>query len=140
MRRKHPLWRGFWLATVLVSAEVLLGGLDWLAAYRLDRKMLAMLGAAAVGAFLAALPVRIRRFSRGSFRWSGRTSWLRCLRAFLCGAAIMLSLGMAGSGRILPALMEGSVGAYAFLGTAWAAGFLTVRIVRAVVSRKEARE
>ena len=40
-----------------------------------------------------------------------------------------LALGMAGDGRILPALMTGSAGAYAFCGMALLGGFLTVRIM-----------
>ena len=37
-------------------------------------------------------------------------------------------LGMAGSGAVIPALMTGSVGAYAFCGMALVAGFITLRI------------
>lgn len=135
MRRVHPLWRGFWLAMVLTASLTLLGGVDWLAAYRLDRRALALCGAATAGAFLAALPGRLRRRRERP----PRTTWQRCLRAFLCGAAMTLAAGMAGSGRILPALMEGSTGAYAFVGAAWAAGFLTTRIAGAVIARREAR-
>lgn len=40
-----------------------------------------------------------------------------------------LALGFAGDGRIIPRLMTGSAGAYAFGGTALAAGFVTVRIM-----------
>lgn len=135
MRRVHPLWRGFWLAMVLTAALTLLGGVDWLAAYRLDRRALVLYGAATAGAFLAALPGRLRRRRERPLP----TTWQRCLRAFLCGAAMTLAAGIAGSGRILPALMEGSAGAYAFVGTAWAAGFLTTRIAGAVIVRREAR-
>lgn len=135
MRRVHPLWRGFWLAVVMTAALVLLDGVDWLAAYQLDRRALALSGAVVTGAFLAALPGRIRRRrERPSI-----TAWQRCLRAFLCGAAMTLAAGMAGGGRILPALMEGSTGAYAFAGTAWLAGLLTTRIAGAVAARREAR-
>lgn len=124
MRRVHPLWRGFWLATVLTAALALLGGVDWLAPYRLERRALALCGAAAAGAFLAALPGRIsRRRTR-----LPRTTWLRCLRNLLCGAAMTLTAGMAGGGRILPALLEGSTGAYAFVGAAWLTGLVTARI------------
>ncbi len=135
MRRRHPLWRGFWLSAVFVSMEVLLGGWDWLAAYQLDKRSLALFGAAAVGAFLTALPGRIRRRRERP----GHTTWQRCLRAFLCGAAMLLALGMAGDGGIITALMEGSVGGYAFVGTAWAAGFMTVRLARMMAIRKGAR-
>lgn len=124
MRRVHPLWRGFWLAVVLTAALVLLGGTDWLAAYRLDRRALALCGAVTAGAFLAAVPGRLRRRKERP----GLPRWTRCLTAFLCGAAMTLAAAMAGGGRILPALFEGSTGAYAFLGTAWLTGFITTRI------------
>lgn len=42
MRRVHPLWRGFWLACLWTAALVLLGGVDWLAAYRGGRTALAL--------------------------------------------------------------------------------------------------
>lgn len=123
MRRVHPLWRGFWLACVMTALLVLAGGMDWLAIYRLDRAALALGGGLLAGAFLAALPGRIRRRRERPVR----PPWRRCLRAFLCGAAMTLGCAMAGSGRILPALMEGSVGAYAFVGAAWLAGLIAVR-------------
>lgn len=123
MRRVHPLWRGFWLAVVMASALVVLGGLDLPSALAGDRAMLAAGGGVTLGAFLAALPGRIRA-RHAAFP---RPDWRRCLRAFLAGAAMMLGLRMAGSGRILPALMEGSAGAYAFVAAAWLAGVITVR-------------
>lgn len=134
MRRVHPLWRGFWLAVVLTAILTLLGGMDVLAVCRLDRNLLVLAGAVVTGAFLASLPRRLRRRGGGH----AAIQWRRCLRAFLCGAAMVLAAGMAGSGRILPALMEGSVGAYAFVGAAWLAGFVTVRIAENVERRKQA--
>lgn len=124
MRISHPLWRGFFLACAMAAALFLLGETDSLAPFRLERKALAFAGALVVGSFIASLPrLLTRRRSAAS-----RTTWLKCLRAFLCGAAMSLGLGMAGSGRILPGLMTGSVGAYAFCGAALAAGFVTIRI------------
>lgn len=120
-----PLWRGFWLAAAMAAALVLLGGGDSLAPFRGDRKALAFAGAITVGAFLGALPGRLRKGTTSR----QRTTWQRCLRAFLCGAAMALALGMAGDGRILPALLTGSVGGYAFCAMALTTGFITTRIM-----------
>lgn len=123
--RMHPLWRGFWLAAAMAAGLVLMGMTDSLAAFRLERRALAFSGAIAVGTFLGALPGRLRR---GGKSRQG-TTWQRCLRGFLCGIAMVLAMGLAGSGRVIPALMTGSAGAYAFCLTALAAGFVTVRIM-----------
>lgn len=124
MRRSHPLWRGFFLAAAMAAALFLLGQMDSLAPFRLERRPLAFAGALTVGAFIAALPAYLRR-KRPPVQ---RTTWQRCLRAFLCGAAMVIALSMAGSGSVIPALMTGSMGAYAFCALALAAGFVTVRI------------
>ena len=124
MRRVHPLWRGFWLACLWTAALVLLGGVDWLAAYRGGRTALALVLGVAAGAFLATIPALVRRREERS-----RPRWTRLVICFLAGAALALACGMAGTGRILPALMEGSVGAYAFLGMAALTGFITARII-----------
>lgn len=125
MRRVHPLWRGFWLACMYVSALVTLGGVDWLGAYQGRRAPLALALAVLAGAALTLLPGMLRR--RG--KRVCRPSWQRLLTCFLAGAAASVSCGMAGTGRILPALFEGSVGAYAFIGMAGVTGFITARIV-----------
>ena len=124
MRRVHPLWRGFWLACVLTAALVLLGGPDGLAVFRGERAPLVFAASAALGGLLASLPGRFRR--RGQRTPLPR--WPRCLLCFLCGAAMALALGAAGSGRVLFALYEGSTGAYAFAGAAALTGFVTARI------------
>ena len=124
MRRVHPLWRGFWLACLWTAALVMLGGLDWLAAYRGGRTALALALGVAAGAFLATIPALVRHREDRS-----RPRWARLVICFLAGAAMSLACGMAGTGRILPALMEGSVGAYAFLGMAALTGFVTARII-----------
>ena len=124
MRRVHPLWRGFWLGLILTAALVLLGGTDWLPPYRFDRRAIALGGAVTLGAFLAALPGRLRR-GRSTLP---RSTWQRCLLAFGGGLLLTLGAGMAGGGRILPALAEGSTGAYAFVAAAWLTGFITARI------------
>ncbi len=125
MRRWHPLWRGFWLAAAMAAGLVLLGATDVLAVFRLERRMLVLLGGIALGAFLGALPGRLRRKENRA----RHTAWQSCLRAGLCGLTMALALRLAGSGAILPGLMTGSVGAYAFCGAALAAGFVTVRLM-----------
>lgn len=124
MRRQHPLWRGFWLALSMAAVLFLLGPLDPLSPYRLERNPLVFFAAMTAGAFIGALPGRLQKGSQPS----QHTTWQRCLRAFLCGAAMALGLGMAGDGAVIPALMTGSVGAYAFCAAALFAGFITVRI------------
>ena len=124
MRIFHPLWRGFWLAALIAASLVLMGFTDSLAAFRLGRKALAFSGAVTVGAFLAALPKRLRK-GAASMQSS---SWQRCLRAFLCGAGMALALGFAGAGWILPALMTGSAGGCVFAVVALIAGVITVRL------------
>lgn len=123
MRRVHPLWRGFWLALALTAA-LLLSDVDSLMAYRLNRRGLALFGAAALGAFLAALPGRLRR--RGERPEKPR--WTRCVTALACGLVMTASLGLAGSGRILLSLAEGSTGAMAFAAAAWLTGLITLLI------------
>ncbi len=124
MRREHPLWRGFWMACVSVAALVTLGGHDWLAPFSGERQSLVLVLAALAGSFLADLPRRLRRRGKGA----SRPGILRLLTAFLCGLALSLACGMAGTGRILPALMEGSAGAYAFSAAALVTGFIAARI------------
>lgn len=124
MPRLHPLWRGFWLACAMAAGLVLLGFTDSLGPFRLDRRPLAFAGAITVGAFIGALPARLRKGARSS----QSTTWRRALRGFLCGLFMALSLGLAGDGRILPALMTGSAGAYGFCLAALVTGFITVRI------------
>lgn len=125
MRIPHPVWRGFWLAVVMMAGLVLMGFSDALGAFRLDRRLVAHGGAIVVGAFLGALPERLR----GGGTSHQRTTWLRCLRAFLAGGGMALALGVAGDGRILPALLTGSAGAFAFCALALVTGFITARIM-----------
>lgn len=124
MRRQHPLWRGFWLALSMAAVLFLLGPVSPLAPYELARSPLVFFAAMTAGAFVGALPGRLRKGAKSA----QRTTWQRCLKAFLCGAAMALGLGMAGDGAVIPALMTGSVGAYGFCAAALAAGFITVRI------------
>ena len=82
----------------------------------------ALLGMTAVGALIAAVPKLLR--NRGSY-WA-RESALGCAGAFLCGVGMMMGLHMAGSGRIVSAMLEGSTGAFGFVIMAWIAGCVTV--------------
>lgn len=124
MRRGHPLWRGFWLACLWTATLVLLGGVDWLAPFRGDESPLILALATAAGASLVTL-IRLLR-GRASFV---RPRPARMLVCFLSGAAMALALAMAGTGRILPALLEGSAGAFAFAGAAALSSFVAARLL-----------
>ena len=126
MRRVHPLWRGFFLACMLTAALLLTGGSDWLAALRGNIAAMTLAAMTAVGAGLCALPGLFRKRSKSTRRNPG---WRRLVICFLSGMAMSLACGMAGTGRILPALAEGSSGAFAFLASAALTGFVTGRLV-----------
>lgn len=123
--RSHPLWRGFWLAAAIAAGLVLMGFTDCLAAFRLERRAVAFCGAVTVGAFLGALPARLRKGARPQ----QATTWRRCLRAFLGGCGLSLAFALAGDGRLLSALLTGSAGAWGFSLCALLGGFTTVRIM-----------
>lgn len=123
MRIEHPLWRGFYLALLIVAGMVLLQPGDELAPYRFDRRMLAYAGALTAGAFLAAVPGWL-----GKRREGEKPTWQRCLLAFGCGVAMALALELAGSGGMLAALLTGSAGAFGFWGIALLAGLIAVRL------------
>lgn len=86
-----------------------------------EREGAALLGMTAVGALIAAVPKLLR--NRGSY-WA-RESALGCAGAFLCGVGMMMGLHLAGSGRIVSAMLEGSTGAFGFVIMAWIAGCVT---------------
>lgn len=125
MMRSHPLWRGFWLAALLAAGLVLMEFTDCLAVFRLERRAVAFCGALVVGAFLGALPARLKKSAKSV----QRTTWQRCLRNFLCGVGLSLALTLCGDGRVLSAFLTGSAGAWAFALTALVSGFTTVRIM-----------
>ena len=125
MLRSHPLWRGFWLAATLAASLVLMGFTDGLAAFSLARRAVAFCGAVVAGAFLGALPGRLRR----GMRSARRTTWQRCLRAFLGGCGLSLGAALAGDGRLLAAFLTGSAGAWGFALCALVSGCVTVRIM-----------
>ena len=107
MHRGHPLLCGTLLGLTWTLLSLLFQGADWLTA---------------CGALIAAVPKLLR--NRGSY-WA-RESALGCAGAFLCGVGMMMGLHMAGSGRIVSAMLEGSTGAFGFVIMAWIAGCVTV--------------
>ena len=124
MHRGHPLLCGTLLGLTWTLLSLLFQGADWLAAWSLEREGAALLGMTAVGALIAAVPKLLR--NRGSY-WA-RESALGCAGAFLCGVGMMMGLHLAGSGRIVSAMLEGSTGAYGFVFLAWIAGGVTAQL------------
>lgn len=123
--RAHPLWRGFWLAAAIAAGLVLMGFTDCLAVFRLERRAVAFCGAVTVGAFLGALPGRLRKGAKPA----QATTWRRCLRAFLGGCGLSLALALTGEGGVFSAFLTGSAGAWGFALMALVGGFATVRIM-----------
>ena len=121
MHRGHPLLCGTLLGLTWTLLSLLFQGVDWLAAWSLEREGAALLGMTAVGALIAAVPKLLR--NRGSY-WA-RESIRECAGAFLCGVGMMMGLHLAGSGRIVSAMLEGSTGAFGFVIMAWSAGCVT---------------
>jgi hypothetical protein len=116
------LWRGFWLAAVIAAGLVLMG-FDASAPFEMGRKPFA--GAVTAGAFLGALPARLRKGARPA----QATTWKRCLVAFLGGCGLSLAFALAGEGRLLSTFLTGSAGAWGFALTALLGGFATVRMM-----------
>ena len=118
-----------WLVPlVLAAAMTVAGRLDLLAAYALtgDRFQGALLVMLPVGAFLAALPGRLRR--RGQPR--PRSTWRGCAVCFAGGMAAMLAAGLAQmeDGLTLTWLAQGSVSAWAFAAVMWLAALCAARL------------
>ena len=108
--------RGWLLAAMVMAALMVMAG---------DANPWAVWSMTAAGAFLAALPGRIRRRKEPRLR----SSWRGCLVCFAAGFAMVLSGGLADvNGRIISGLMAGSVGAYAFAALAWLAAFAAARL------------
>lgn len=134
MVKEHPMWRGLWLAAAVVLAMLLIGHADVLPAYaqvsRLtgqavpqDRFVIAMAVMIIPGAFLAALPSRLKhREEKG-----GKPAWRSLLMAFVGGILLVLGLGVAGGGMAAGLLFSG-VGAWIFLLAACVTGFLLIRL------------
>ena len=77
----HPLWRGWWLAVVMLACFVLMGkkpspGMQWL-----QQPMRAFAGAIFLGGCLGALPGFLQGYR------VDKPSWRKCLLAVLTGLA-----------------------------------------------------
>lgn len=78
-----------------------------------------------VGAFLAALPERIRRRKEPRLR----STWQGCLVCFGAGGIMVLAAGLARmNGQLLLGLLQGSASAYVFAAVAWIAALVAARI------------
>lgn len=124
MRRGHPLLCGTLLGLTWALLSLLFQGADWLAAWTMTREGMVLLGMTAVGALMAAVPAFLRQ--KGTKR--APESVIDGVRAFLSGIGLMLGLHLAGSGRIVSAMLEGSTGAFGFVLTAWVVGGVTVLV------------
>ena len=103
------------LAMTMVALMVMAG----------DASSPAAWGMTAVGAFLAALPGRIRRRKEPRLR----STWQGCLLCFAAGFVMVLAAGLGHmNGRLMTGLMEGSVSAYAFGTLAWLAAVAAARL------------
>ena len=134
MEREHPMSRGLWLAAAVVLAMLFVGHADVLPAYGqvtrltgqavpLDRFVIAMAVMIIPGAFLAALPSRLKNKEARGDKPTGRS----LLTAFLGGILLVLGLGVAGGG-MAAGLLFGGVGAWVFLLAACVTGFLLIRM------------
>lgn len=133
MEKGHPMWRGLWLAAAVVLAMLFVGHADVLPAYgqiaqltgqnvTTDRFVIAVAVMIIPGAFLAALPSRLRSKEERDGKPTGRS----LLMAFLGGVLLVLGLGVAGGGMVAGLLFSG-VGAWVFLLAACVTGFFLIR-------------
>lgn len=83
------------------------------------------------GAFLSALPGRIRRRKEPRLH----STWQGCLSCFIGGVILLLAAGLAhgGDGLHLTGLLQGSISAYAF----WAVAMVTGLIAALVRERRK---
>jgi len=135
MALNRPFRRGLWLAAASAVILTLVGRIDFLAAYGQVRRLLgeaeradfflAMAVMMIPGAFLAALPGRLRR--KGIRRVS---TWRGCLACFLGGLAMTLAASLAGGGDGMAwtGLLQGNISAYVFVAAAWLVGLMTARL------------
>lgn len=108
--------RGWLLLAVVIVALMVMAG---------DAQPVAVWVMTAVGAFLAALPGRIRHRQEPRLR----SGWKGCLVCFAAGFLMVLGAGLGRmNGRLLAGLMQGSISAYAFGAAAWLAALITARI------------
>lgn len=108
--------RGWLLMAVVMVALMVMAG---------EAEPLAVWVMTAPGAFLAALPGRIRRRKEPRLR----SGWKGCLVCFVAGLIMVLAAGLGRvNGRLLAGLMQGSVSAWAFGAAAWLTGLVVVRL------------
>lgn len=138
MVRKEYSMAGAWLLSLSVAAAMALSGqVNWLAVYGQAGAVTGREAAAAPfqtamavmlipGAFLAALPGRLRRRGQPHRRSTCRG----CLRCFVGGVILMLSAGLAGmgDGLLMAGLAQGNLSAYAFAACAWIVGLAVLRL------------
>lgn len=136
---KHPRRRGGMLLLALAAPAALIfaGEINLLSVYgqavraaRQETDFPAFQTALAVmlipGAFLAAVPERIRRRKEPRLR----STWQGCLGCLIGGMTLMLAAGLAhgGDGLHVTGLLQGSVSAYAFAAAALLAGLIAARL------------
>lgn len=117
MKEQNPKgW--FLLASVVVALMVMAG----------DANPIAVWVMSAVGAFLAALPRRIR--CRGEKLC--RSTWQGCIVCFAAGLVMVLSLRMGhDQGQLVDGIMQGNVSSWAF----GAAAIMTALLVATLSER-----
>ena len=132
MVKGHSMGRGLWLAAAVVLAMLFVGHADVLPAYgqigwltgrttQVNRFVVAMAVMIILGAFLAALPARLKDREK-SEKPAGRS----LLMAFLGGILLVLGFGIAGGGMAAGWLFSG-IGAWVFLLVAWVTGGVLIR-------------
>lgn len=129
LKKQHPFRRAFWLAAVFAAMMIATGTpslYETFAVQNVSASALAFAVMIVPGAFLAALPERIRH-RREPRRMS---TWQGCLLMLVAGVALMLGAGMAGAGevRAVAGAMQGGIGALAFVICAWLTAFVAARL------------
>ena len=125
-QRAHPLWRGLFLSFVFALITILAGSFsisDSFSVVGFPGGLHLFAAAMVVGAFVFSLPRRIRCRRDARLRSTGRS----CLTAFLGGLLMMLALPLTGadSFHLIGGMMQGGVGALAFLLCAWTSAGVT---------------
>lgn len=130
-RMEHPLRNGLLLALALTMAMVAAGHTQMTAAFpdgdgEAASFLWGMSFAVLPGAFLAALPRRIRA-------WKSKTrpekpSLRRCILCFLGG--LLLTVGLRLTGDITAGALQGSISGCSALLAAWGTGFVLLRLGR----------
>lgn len=127
MKQLHPFRRSLPAAAAVMLVMTIFGTLNWTGVFRSPTpEGLTLLGGMAAGAFLVALPGRIRHRRE----MHGRPGLRGCAFAFAGGAVLMLGVRLAGMDdtMALAGAMQGSLSALAFAATAWLAAFAAARL------------